>query len=277
MCHNARVDYREWGPLPALAPYVDRIWTLEGEGDPLAAPQAVLPDGRPELVLHLGEPFELVREDGAAHTQPDIIFAGQLTSQLLLRPTGRIAIVGVRFHSYGAAALLREPQHRLSGSTVSLRDLRPGLSRALASCVDTTRDLPTAAHAVQRVLVRSMTAGRIDPRVAHAVELIGKSGGQLAIDRIASLTDITRRHLERRFLDQVGVTPKRLARITRFQRALQMLEHGDGSNGAHTAAACGFADQAHFTRDFRALAGCAPSEHLLQRAELTGFFIASST
>ena len=269
------MQYREWAPIPELRAAVERVWTLEGLADPNDGPQPVLPDGRPELILHLGQPFELAAGSGEIHVQPNIIFAGQLTSQLLLRPMGRVAIVGVRFHPHGAAALLGEPQHRLSGLPMSLADLRPDVSRGLRACLDAADSPVAAADAVQRVLVRATTAARIDPRVAHAVALIAGSGGRLAIDRIATLADITRRHLERRFLDQVGVTPKRLARITRFQRALQLLEDG-GANGAHTAAACGYADQAHFTRDFRALAGCAPSEHLLQRAELTGFFIASS-
>jgi len=86
---------------------------------------------------------------------------------------------------------------------------------------------------------------------------------------------MTRRHMERQFRQVVGMTPKRLARIARFQRAVRFLE-GDGDagrqGGAVTAAACGYADQAHFIRDFRDLAGCPPTQHLLSKGVLTGFF-----
>ena len=85
------------------------------------------------------------------------------------------------------------------------------------------------------------------------------------------------RHLERRFLDVVGISPKRLSRITRFQAALQALQTaGQDGTGAATAAAFGYADQPHFIREFRELAGCTPSAHLLQQAALTGFFITGS-
>ena len=85
---------------------------------------------------------------------------------------------------------------------------------------------------------------------------------------------MTRRHLERQFLDLVGVSPKRFARIVRLQHALQMLEQSDvGAKGAMTAAACGYADQAHFIRECQDVCGHSPGMHLLQRGQLTGFFM----
>jgi AraC-like DNA-binding protein len=93
------------------------------------------------------------------------------------------------------------------------------------------------------------------------------------MDVLAARVQLTSRHLERHFKNAVGISPKRLARITRFQHALRMFEHLDSpQRGTHTAAECGYADQAHFIRDFSEFAGCAPGAHLLRRAELNGFF-----
>jgi AraC-like DNA-binding protein len=111
--------------------------------------------------------------------------------------------------------------------------------------------------------------------VRYAVTQIEARHGLVSIDAIAADTGLTRRHLERRFKDVVGMTPKRLARIARFQRSLRILDAADPSQrlgGAETAAACGYADQAHFIRDFRDLAGCPPGEHLVTKGVLTGFF-----
>jgi AraC-like DNA-binding protein len=93
------------------------------------------------------------------------------------------------------------------------------------------------------------------------------------MDALAAHVGVTARHLERQFKQAVGISPKRLARITRFQRALRMFERFDlPQRGTHTAAMCGYADQAHFIRDFSEFAGCAPGAHLLRRAELNEFF-----
>ena len=268
--------YVERPPLPALARVIDRIWTLEGQSQPGGRADPVLPDGRPELVLHFGDPFERIGDAGAV-TQPAIIFAGQLMSRLMLRPMGRIAVLGIRFHPYGAASLLPMPQHGLAGSPCGLENLHPALKRALGAIRDNTDDLQAAAIAVQHLLRHWIEPARPDRRVRFAVEAIERARGQISIDRLAVAANTTRRHLERAFLDQVGVTPKRLARIARFQHALQTLEQESAeAPGARTAAACGYADQSHFVRDFRQLAGCSPSTHLLQRAELTRFFMTAA-
>jgi AraC-like DNA-binding protein len=130
-----------------------------------------------------------------------------------------------------------------------------------------------AVPVVQHELMRLLDTSRIDERVRSAVTAIEHRRGHISITRLAADLSCTRRHLEREFLNTVGIGPKRLARIARFQRALQIIEHADPRRpGTATAAACGYADQAHFIRDFHDLAGCSPGDHLLRQSVLTGFF-----
>lgn len=269
------MNYAEFPPGPRLAPYVDRLWTLTGTAVEMAGEvQPVLPDGRPELILHFADPFDRAGVDGQFERQAAVIFAGQLTGQLLLRPSGAAAVLGVRFHAFGAAAFLDMPQHRLAGVTPALDELSPALARALNRVRSIVGRPEGAVPFVREVLERAMRPERVDPRIRSAAVSLTDSLGGLPVEQVASATGISRRHLERCFLDTVGLSPKRLARISRFQAALGALQSGAAAGGgAATAAQFGYADQPHFIRDFRALAGCTPSHHLLQQAALTGFFI----
>ena len=268
------MQYAEHAPIAELEPFVELVWTLSGDAATLGADtQPILPDGRPELILHFGDAFERVYADGRIERQPTIIFAGQLTSQLLLRPTGVIGVLGVRFHPYGAAALFKTPQDELAGLTIGVDALAKPLSDALSEVRASSARLDDGVTRVQQELLRWVVPDDVDPRVRTAVQTIDREQGLVSIDDLAAGVSLTRRHLERKFLKTVGITPKRLARITRFQHALKILDGTDAaSRGTRTAATCGYADQAHFIRDFRDLAGCPPGEHWLRQFELTGFF-----
>jgi AraC-like DNA-binding protein len=247
------MEYREYPPYRALAASVHCIWTLEGDAAAMASDdQPILPDGKSELVVHLADPFDRVHADGRIERQPAVLFAGQLTSQLVLRPTGKFSVVGIRFRPDGAAAILREPQDRLAGLTPSVLDLSPGLARALQSARDTSNDVATVVAALQTAL-EGLVRPAADARVRHVVEQIRRARGMVSVRELAAA---------------VGWTP----RIARFQHALALLDQRAPAPGTRTAAACGFADQAHFVRDFRELAGVPPGEHLLKRGELTGLF-----
>jgi AraC-like DNA-binding protein len=266
------MEYREYPPYRALAASVHCIWTLEGDAAAMASDdQPILPDGKSELVVHLADPFDRVHADGRIERQPAVLFAGQLTSQLVLRPTGKFSVVGIRFRPDGAAAILREPQDRLAGLTPSVLDLSPGLARALQSARDTSNDVATVVAALQTAL-EGLVRPAADARVRHVVEQIRRARGMVSVRELAAAVGWTPRHLQRRFMAIVGMSPKRLARIARFQHALALLDQRAPAPGTRTAAACGFADQAHFVRDFRELAGVPPGEHLLKRGELTGLF-----
>ena len=266
--------YAEYAPSERLTPFIRCLWTLVGHAADFDAPvQPILPDGCPELVMHFGDAFERVYRDGRVERQATVLFAGQLTEHLTLQPTGRIAVLGVRFHPHGAAALLDVPQHDLVGLTIDVDAVSPPLFRVLRAACDSSRNPSTAVASVEQRLIERLDPSRCDPRLAYAVDAISRRRGMVSIDRLAQRVGWTRRHLERRFQHVVGISPKRLARITRFQAAVCALERSDAAqSGALTAAAIGYADQAHFVREFRELAGCAPGAHLLRNAEMNGYF-----
>jgi AraC-like DNA-binding protein len=272
------MNYQEFAPTAPLRAIVDCLWTLEsGPDDRFHDVQPVLPDGRPELILHFADPFERVSDAGAAVRQPAVIFAGQLRSQLLLRPTGRVSVLGIRFRPDGAAAIVGLPQHLLAGQTLPVSDLLPSIGRALEEIRTSGATSSEAAASIQALLVAHVAGHALDWQVRFVVDSMRRRPGLVSVDRLAAQAGLSRRQLERRFTDKVGISPKRLARVIRFQHALRVLDQAPSPNrGTITAIECGFSDQAHFIRDFRDLAGCAPGVHLLRDAEMTGFFVKGS-
>jgi len=97
----------------------------------------------------------------------------------------------------------------------------------------------------------------IDPRIAAAWKQLQRPNPP-GVDVVAARLGVRRRLLEQGFRHHVGIPPGTVARIARFQRGAGMLA-GDVALG-RAAVECGYADQAHLTREVRAMSGCTPAE-----------------
>jgi AraC-like DNA-binding protein len=262
--------YREYRPGPALAPFVRVLWTLEHRGEAPAADR-IFPDGCMELVFHLGQPFRALDDSGRAVVQPAAFLVGQMTRALRVQPSSDARVVGVRFRPGGAFPFLRRPQHELAGALPALDDVWPALARECDRLAELP-DMAVVARGVEAILSRAAErAGGPDPRVAASVAAITSSGGGVAVDALSAQCGLGARQLERLFREQVGLGPKRLARIVRFQAGLRLREAG--APLASAAQAAGYADQAHFTREFKAIAGLPPSAFAAAGDPLAAAFV----
>ncbi|MGW4380936.1 helix-turn-helix domain-containing protein [Kitasatospora sp. NPDC004531] len=111
-----------------------------------------------------------------------------------------------------------------------------------------------------------LSAGRRwAPPVTAAWHEIRRTAGAAPVQRLAELTGWSRRRLELRFREQLGMPPKQIAQILRLQRTLAAFDASPRSSGARIAAECGFYDQAHLDRAFRAMVGRTPTDFFRHR------------
>lgn len=245
--------YREYGPpTRALAEFVECFWQRTLLDPCLDLIGAVLPDGRVDLLW-------------SANGQ--MIVAGPATRWLPRALTPPFAVVGVRFHPGVGPALLGLPAHKLVDSYVPLASLDSRSAGALRAGLVTAENAGQAASAMTEGISRLGGAVAIDPLVRAAVGELDQPGTR--VGTLAQRLGISERQLQRRFRDAVGYGPKALQRILRFQRALVEIRRGREQSGglARVAAATGYADQAHLTRESRRLAGFGPKR--LERNELS--------
>ncbi len=270
------LSYRELTPSPALRDFVSCFWLMEEtESHASALPQPILPDGSPELIFHLGDPSEASSDGGPFRRQPSAHLVGQITRPLLLRPAPGLRILGVRFRPAGASALLRDPLDRLTGTWASVEDLLGKRGRVLTSEV---RSAPSIEAAINRI-TDALTEGlgrKTDKRVSRAANRLVATAGCLRIDTLSQEVGLGTRQLERGFRREVGVGPKFLARVLRFQRVFRALEERSG-NWTRIAVRCGYYDAAHLVRDFHELAGAAPTHLVKTMGDITLSFARGTT
>lgn len=253
--------YLERPPPPALAPFVRCLWLYESAAADAVAPssQRIVPDGHPELILHHGDRIAELGPDGRARLQPRLILAGQISRPLQLLTPARSGVIGVRFHAGGARALVGAP---MSNATDLRLDLAAEWGRDADDLIDAVQNAHNAEHRL--ALVAQSLAERLqrsawqpDPLVTRGVGAMRQATPGLTIEQLAQAGGVSPRQLERRFLREVGVSPRLLASILRFRRLFDVLEHSPGG-WAGAAVAAGYFDQAHMIRDFKRFAGQPP-------------------
>lgn len=263
--------YHEHAPPPALSRHVRCVWTLAADAAfGAAAPEPVIPDGCAEIVLNLGDPYASV-VDGAEEVQPRAMVVGQITAPLLLRPTGRTRLVGIRLLPWGGPALWRAPMAELRDRWVDAGDVLPGL-RELLDRLASLREEDRAGAAA------TFLASRLRPDSARAlapaiVRRIGASGGRTSVRQTARALHVTRRTVERVMRDSVGLAPRDFARILRVQRAIGRLRRTAQPVLGRVALEAGYYDHAHFCREFRRFTTLSPSEFLAHERALTDAFL----
>jgi AraC-like DNA-binding protein len=156
------------------------------------------------------------------------------------------------------------PAGELSERTVGLDDLLgPEAARLAEALHDAPDRFAVLDAALRRLLDRAPPPPR--PDVERAWALLCASGGRIGVEALARALGCSRRHLAKRFGEDVGVPPKVAARLIRFEAARSRL----GTVPlAHLAAEHGYADQSHLSREFRTLGGVPPTEFpIVQDAE----------
>jgi AraC-like DNA-binding protein len=276
--------YREFKPNPQLAQFVECFWTLASDTNvdqvvqtnPAddVEPERILPDGCVELILNFGAQFREQRDDGQQEAQPMHFLVGQMTRPMLISPNGHVDLVGIRFHPGGTLPFFHVDLHELTNRVVELGALSSDLKRRFVSRMDEARSLPSMSLriAMLKELLTSML--RDSKHHSRLIELAAKivaRGGQITVAELANDAGVSSRQLERRFLSEVGIGPKLLCRILRFQQVFRAVERND-SGWAAVATDCGYYDQAHLIRDFQQFARQTPAVLFAQPNGLTQAF-----
>jgi AraC-like DNA-binding protein len=224
--------YRECAPPAPWRDVVACCWEQRVGVERL---QRVLPDGHADVLMHAGGEIEVV----GLHDQVD-----------LPALPGGTWIRGIRLRPHAVAAALRADASSLRNRTVPLGDI---LGARQADRLHDPRGLDGWIRSIEP-----------DPRIRHAVRLLTTQ----PVDGTADALGITPRQLRRLLVAEVGLAPKVFQRVARMQRFLALVEGRGGMAGA--AAAAGYADQSHMTREVRHLAGITPTRLLEERRQPLG-------
>ncbi|MFB4282462.1 helix-turn-helix domain-containing protein [Nonomuraea sp. MTCD27] len=248
-------------PSAALRPYVTRLCAYrERYSAPVTRSEAAMPGA--VLILAFGTPME-------AGGRRMTAFGGGLGDRFTVtRTAGPTEGVEVFLTPFGARRLYGMPMRHLTNQVLPVGDLLGPWSELIVERLAATPSWRDRLALADRLLCERIAAGPpLGPELPWAWARLLESGGRLGVSSLAESLGWSHRHLVARFQDQIGLPPKTAARVIRFGRALRLLRSGTAL--AEVAAECGFYDQAHMNREFRALGDTTPGQ-ICPRPGVTG-------
>lgn len=216
------------------------------------------------LVLSLGEPFRVGFADGPTRPLPGFV-AGLHDRFATVESGGAASCVQVNLAPVAAARLLGLPLEEVANRVVPVDELLGRWSREL-----TERLAAMAGWDDRLALVEAALQGRlaesapIPGDLAMAQARLEASGGAVAIAELAREIGCSRKHLTTRFRQVLGLPPKTVARVLRFDRLVRRVNARTRASWAELAAEVGYYDQAHLSRDVSDFTGLSPGAWLTQ-------------
>ncbi|MDI1443508.1 helix-turn-helix transcriptional regulator [Polyangium sp. 6x1] len=227
---------------------IDLCWATESSGGAGTTFHEFFPDAGAHLVF---------RHSPAGCR---MVLIGPATERATIERVAGAEYLGIRFRAGQAPRLADVRSSELTDGRAEVTKIRGIPIESLAERLRALPDLGSRQRAFANLVRDAAPPLVTDARCRRATHLLESHGGRLRVDELAEKLGLHTRSLERLFLDQFGMTPKRMARLVRLRHVLGALHTGAFATLAELAQACGYADQPHLIRDFKTLTDRLPGE-----------------
>lgn len=251
--------YETFQPPPDLADIVEHFWAVENPVSLDRHREILIPNGRPTVLVCLGEAGIRILPDGSSFRNESNI-AGPLTRPIVLEQSGVSSYAAAQLQPWGLAALLREP---LLDAVLPLDNLGKlkRISQLATECADapfgSARVAPIADWLVG--LRRDVHQERLE-RIRSAVALVDAARGQIDVADLTGSMAIGYDALYRLFKAMTGLSPKQYIGIIRHYHFTGELLKGEFGSLALLANMQGYYDQAHASKEFKRFTGIGQAE-----------------
>jgi AraC-like DNA-binding protein len=237
-------------PHVALRRYVERYVGYRLEGYPPGVHR-----GLPSRLLTF-----IVRLD-----EPSAVIAGLRTSAVLLPHQGEHHGIAIELTVRGARALFGTPSGALTENVADVTDLLGRNAAVLPERLAGGTSWNLRFMLLDQVLLSSLeTAREPAPEVVHAWDVLTASPCHPSIESVAKAVGWSRRHFTEVFGREVGLPPRQLLRVLRFERSCRLVRSAPHATMTEVAQNAGYFDHAHMLREWHALAACRPAQWLAE-------------
>ena len=245
-----------------LKPFVHLIWTFESPvGMPASDANLAAPNGCPKLILNCENSIVSVVDGRVQESREHALyFIGTREGPALLRTNpGKTSFIGVEFYPFGAYPIFGIPMTETANGLWLADDLMSKWGRNVCETIRSLCTMREKTDFLQARLVNLLNRKTIrNTVVEYSVSTLKETNGLTTISELEWKTGYTRRYLEMLFKEHVGLSPKVLSGIFRFQKFYRKWARNIPYDRVKDDLYDYYYDQAHFAKEFKRMTGYSP-------------------
>lgn len=249
-------------PRHELTPYIESFWVLERpSGLPAGDSSIAAPNGCSKLIIPCENSLVSIADGKVQNSyEKKLYFVGNRDSSTLLESNPRkTGCIVVEFNPHGAFPIFGVPMAETFNRLWEGNAVFGNWSRSAEDVLNTLEGVDQKVAFVQDQLTLLLRKqDRRNGVVEYCVQSLKSTDGRIAIQELAQTTGYTRRYLNVLFKQHVGLSPKALAGIFRFQKFYRHWATGQSFDLLKNDLYDYYYDQAHFTKEFKKMTGYSP-------------------
>lgn len=190
--------------------------------------------------------------------KPASLVVGPQVTRVNLQLGTNHRMLCVAFQPGGLYRFLGVPMQGMCDRDFDFMDIIGSQTREVNEQLMESEDALTAKNIVEQFMLTRINHVKLLLPADIALKQLIQSGGNMPVEKLASLACLSVRQLERVCRERLGLSPKLFARLTRFSNAYRMREMQPSVSWTHIAHSAGYFDQMHLIKDFKTFAGVTP-------------------
>ncbi|MBM1107823.1 AraC family transcriptional regulator [Aurantibacter crassamenti] len=265
------MQYKKFKPDKALSEFVECYFSWEGTTDgprDLESPPSALCS----LVFNLGDAYEISNYKYERNSVPKTFIGGQAIKNYTLHLEGNISMIGAVLKPSALFNFYNIPMYGFTGERIDFleveKEMGADIQCRMKKAVNTQKRI---AIIEEYFLGRLASTNFATKEIVKAANEIYDKKGHLNVLEFLESVPMSRRNFERKFLNEVGVSPKTYAKIRRFGNTCLLMSGKREVNLMDVLHEGGYYDQSHFIKDFKYFSGRTPKKYAKTNVELANY------
>lgn len=236
----------------------------------------LFPDGNTGIVFSFKNRM-ISRVEGLNPVEylPYSLIYGQLSSYRDVFCIGETHLLVIVFHPHGLNQLLGIPANELINQVIDLKDLFRSDGETAANELYDCHDMRDGIKIIESFLLKISRRNifKVQPVVHATIDQIINCQGLITVDQLADYTGYNRKNIERKFMETIGISPKRFAGIIKLNVYLKKLSNHQDHKLSALAYDSGYYDHSHAFKEFKKITGVSPLQYIEEVNPLTLNFL----